>query len=349
MEAIKSSLYYDKQTGVITLPNINRHDNITCSICKNNDYICIYCRRCSLHDPCGSGVEQLTIQKTHQIWPNSYCRKCDKNYYNFYSRPNEPWCNVCYICNDCHPDITCGKKVSHCTKCEFNTYHCPTCNICLKHECHGTYSWNGCGVQTGFLTLDEDCDRGYSNICYMDRCSKCVRFLDRCKYGEGYDEDGSYATNKKFIVDSLWICRICAHIECGMCFYVNGAICSMCEKSSNRSYDHMDDVVCIDNHYASGNICGICDEIMYAKDYPHNQRPSERGSRRGKPSWFLPAICSNCAPNDTYTPTDIKRIRSHFPHINALKIILRAFISEIAYVIFEYYYEERHYLNGELD
>ena len=347
MEVIKSSIYYNKHTGDISLPNINHYNNIMCSICKNNDYMCIHCRVCSLHDLCDNGLAQLTIQK--QQWPTNYCRICEKNYYgyNTTTKTTEEWCNACFICNDCHKESKCTDKYKmiNCDECYSETYHCKFCKICLKHECHGVNSWTVCGQYSGFMKVSNR-RQNYSNICYMDRCSKCIRFIDNNKFD---NIDSNHYTDAYYVINSLWMCYICSHFECGLCFYISNSVCSMCEKSSNRGYDHMDDRVCVDGIFGGGNICGICDEIMYAKDYPHNQRPSERGGHHGKPSWFLPAICSKCAPNDTYTLADIKRIRSRFPHINALPLIKQTFLPEIAYVIFEYYYEERHYLNGELD
>ena len=355
MEVIKSSIYYNKQTDILTLPNVLTFDSVNCSICNNNDHKCLMCKRCSLHDVCHNGIDRAMVKKQNQ-WPAYYCRKCEKNYYDNRIGIEDQWCRECFICNECHPIEKCERMVKWCVECKLDTYHCRFCDICLKHKCHGVVAWNGCGCFGIMEVIELTDDFDYSNIFYMDRCGKCLLSVDAHKYGENKLFELS---KKQFLSNTLWQCRICNHIECGLCYNTNATLCSLCYKSETRNYGHDDDKVIlapdiISNYINTGihdyknttsgmrgnvcgNICGICDAYLYDTDKYY------------KKSWFNPVICEKCAPNGEMPLSNIKKIRAKLPHVDALQYILQMFIPDIAYVIFEYYYEERHYLVGELE
>ena len=327
-----------------------------CAICKNNDYKCLMCKRCSLHDECSKGIGTALIKKQNQ-WPAFYCRVCQKNYYdNRINEKKEEWCHECFVCNECHPSDPCERMIKWCSECELDTYHCRFCDICLKHKCHGVVAWNGCGSIGIFEIVIPSEGIEYTNIAYMDRCGKCLLAVDIHKYAEN---ELLKLPKKDFLLNTLWQCRICSHFECGLCYNVNATLCSLCYKSGTRSYYHDNNVVLLAPYIISnyihtgisnnqntpsgmrgssnGNICGICDAYLYDTD------------RYVKYEWSNPVICDNCAPNGKMLLSDIKKIRAKLPHIDALQHIMNIFIPEIANIIFEYYYEERHYLMGELE
>jgi hypothetical protein len=334
MNVIKSSIYYNSSTGKISLPNMTPH---SCKICDNADYYCATCKDCALHQKCRVGVQKLTNQRgvPPYHWPTNFCLKCDKNYYDF-RRIEIPWCNICYLCHDCHSKIPCEYKKQYCEECKFDTIHCVGCDICLKHQCHGNgmEGFDDCGAYFGINLMQEDRERYKYPVQYEDRCSKCLTFIDGRK--STVDKENDDLGWSYWIDDTLWVCKACTNVECGRCFHTSRHICSLCIKMGLYCWDFEWDRILterMDGFNNVGAICAICYKI---------------GGRYNK-SLHSPNICEECS--DTGTPFDVKRIpiiRNKIPHIAAL-VPLNIFPEIIKYCIFEYYYEERHYLIGELD
>ncbi len=335
MDIIKSSIYYNTITGKITLPNLSK---IWCSKCDNDDYMCLLCKKCKLHNICSSGVKKFMKQGIDNGRFTNTCIGCNVYSYSYWDEDVScDVCCICYICNGCHSDIPCKTNKKYCVECDAETIYCVGCEICLKHECHTCKQ----GSQyIPFINIESSDKNDYSKIYYTDRCNKCITFIEPAKESNWYVE----CSLLEYLKSTLWICRLCVHVECGLCFNQRAQLCSLCLKKGD-SYFNFEDFdggyfkynTENKNYYKRGETCGICGVIVisHIRDDLHH-----------------PYLCIDCK-GDSFNRSnfDIKRIpklRNKLPHVSAL-VPLSVFPDIIKYTIFEYYYEERHYLTGELD
>ena len=325
---LPGSIYYDKTTKVISLPNIYGYQ---CKKCDNSEYLCLLCNKCKLHDWCWEGRYKFMVDVNGQYCHSydKYCAVCCKT--NHFTNL---FCSVCYVCDNCHAD-KCEYMRRFCKECNLTTIHCTGCNNCLLHSCHVCSA--ATGVKYGhFINIEPINMEDYSPAYYKDRCSTCIRFVAPANII--YNPEIPIID---YLKSTLWICRICVSVECGMCFNQRNEVCSLCAADTSRYFNTEDFSDCyfstVSHGYKKGEVCAMCGTV-------------EIGANRDE-LWY-PYYCKIClgtaANSYEFDITRIPKLRSNIPHIAAL-LPLSRFPDIIKYCIFEYYYIPRHYYTGELE
>ena len=266
MNIIKSSIYYDKSTGVISLPNISK---LQCVKCESNDYLCLLCNKCKLHETCWQGRHRFMVNENGQrAVPYEYCSVCHKTKCDYTNSDTHKFCSICYVCNKCHGANKCEFIRRFCATCNSNTIHCVGCDVCLKHYCHDCK--NGRNVMYGHhIILEPDHFEDYSTVFYKDRCSTCIRFVDPVNVN-----DMPEMPMIEHLKSTLWICRICIGVECGICFNQTEEVCSLCAADHMRYFNVEDFSYCcfgtIDPtngkiSYKRGRVCTMCGIVEIGK------------------------------------------------------------------------------------